>query len=102
MQIFIKFPKNFYIICFFSPYSSILRKDFSITVSGVTSSGKLEPVNPLKAWMRNGLLPVEGLTAGEMLSVYSATGQLVYKGVAASEEMDITLRAEGVYIVKAG
>ena len=24
------------------------------------------------------------------------------KGVAASEEMDITLRAEGVYIVKAG
>ena len=37
-----------------------------------------------------------------MLSVYSATGQLVYKGVAASEEMDITLRAEGVYIVRAG
>ena len=71
-------------------------------MSGVTSSGELSPVNPLKAWMRNGLLHVEGLTVGEMLSIYSATGQLVYKGVAASEEMDITLRAEGVYIVRAG
>ena len=54
--------------------SSNYTQDFSITVSGVTGSGELTPVNPLKAWMRNGLLHVEGLTVGETLSVYSATG----------------------------
>ena len=52
--------------------------------------------------MRNGLLHVEGLTVGETLSVYSATGQLMYKGVATSEEMDIPLRTEGVYIIQSG
>ena len=72
------------------------------TPKGIIGSGELSLINPIKAWMRNGLLHVEGLTVGEMLSVYSATGQLVYKGVAASEEMDILLRAEEVYIVRAG
>jgi uncharacterized repeat protein (TIGR02543 family) len=58
--------------------------------------------SPLQAWIHNGLLHVSGLTAGETLSIYSAAGQLVYKGVAASEEADIPLRAQGVYIVQSG
>jgi uncharacterized protein (DUF2141 family) len=67
-----------------------------------TGVGEIASSNPLKAWMRNGLLHVEGLTAGETLSIYSVSGQLAYQSVATSEEMDIPLKAEGVYIIQSG
>jgi hypothetical protein len=52
--------------------------------------------------MRDGLLHVEGLTIGETLNIYSTTGALVYQSVATSKEMDIPLKAEGVYIIQSG
>ena len=59
-------------------------------------------VNPLRAWTRDGLLHVSGLTAGEPLSVYSVGGALVYRSVVTSDEVDIQLAAKGVLILTNG
>ena len=59
-------------------------------------------ITSLQVWMRNGLLHITGLTTGETLSVYTATGALVYHSIANSNEMDITLRRQGVYIIRNG
>ena len=42
---------------------------------------------------------VTGLTAGKTLNVYTATGSLVYQNMATSDEADIPLTVQGVYIV---
>ena len=80
-------------------------KDETVTVTLVaeqTSSSEMADVNPLRAWMRNGLLHVTGITGGETLSIYSASGALVYNAIAQSEEMDIDLKVQGVYIISSG
>jgi hypothetical protein len=79
-------------------------QDFSIAVEKekVTGVSELHPDNPLRAWVRDGLLHVAGLTTGETLSIYNATGALVYHSVATSAEMDINLLAQGVYIIRSG
>ena len=74
----------------------------TVTVESVTSAEMLPEAVPLRAWIRNGLLHVSGLTVGETLSVYSASGMLIYYIIATSEEMDIPLRAQGMYIVQQG
>jgi hypothetical protein len=67
-----------------------------------TSAEVLPEANPLRAWIRGGLLHVEGLTAGTVWSVYSVSGALIYRSIATSEEADIPLRAQGVYIIQSG
>jgi len=68
----------------------------------VTYSGGNNPVNPLKAWVRNGTLHVTSLTIGETLSVYSVTGALVYQSDATGDETDIPLKMQRMYIVRLG
>ena len=58
--------------------------------------------NPLKAWVRNGLLHVTGLTVSEPLSVYSAIGIMVYHNIVTATETDIPLKAQGLYFVRSG
>jgi hypothetical protein len=58
--------------------------------------------NPIHAWIRNGLLHVTGIAVGEALCIYNAAGVFVYQSVATSDEADIPLSAQGVYIVKSG
>jgi hypothetical protein len=77
-------------------------KGATITPDGVTGVSEIERPNPLKAWTRDGLLHVTGLTVGEPLSVYSATGVLVYQNMATSDEADIPLAVQGVYVVRQG
>ena len=75
-------------------------KDVTVTATYKTVTGvETAPVNPLKAWTRDGLLHIMGLTAGETLAIYTAAGQLVYSSVATSEETEIPLHTQGVYIV---
>jgi len=50
----------------------------------------------------NGQLRVSGLTVGEPVSIFNATGALVYHRIAASEETDVPLTVHGVYIVRSG
>ena len=75
---------------------------FEITVGSVTATPELASANPLRVWIRDGMLHIEGLTIGETLSIYSASGVMVYQSVAASAEADIPLSAQGVYIVQSG
>jgi hypothetical protein len=68
----------------------------------ITGTGELLPPNPLKAWKQNGKLHITGLTVGESLSIYTATGVLVYHNIATSEEKEINLYVSGVYVVRSG
>jgi hypothetical protein len=49
-----------------------------------------------KAYVDNGVLRVSGLAAGEVLSVYDASGKRVYRGAAAT----VPLAVRGVYIIR--
>jgi len=80
--------------------SATLTVMFDLVTS--TSSPEVSPDNPLRAWMQAGLLRITGLTIGETVSIYSATGALVHHGVATSDETYIVLKTQGVYIVKSG
>ena len=73
-----------------------------VTFDRLTGNPELEPATPLRAWIRNRLLHVEGLSAGEVWSVYSVSGALVYRNIATGEEADIPLHAQGTYIVNTG
>ena len=78
--------------------------DVTVTANfaAITNTPELTPVISLGAWMRDGLLHVTGLNAGETLSVYSAGGALVYQSIATGEEMDISVTAQGIYLVRSG
>ena len=69
---------------------------YTITPTGMDD---IPQAKPLKAYMRNGRLHVEGLTAGKSWSVYSVSGTPVYQGKATGEEADVSLTVRGVYIV---
>ena len=71
-------------------------------MSRVASIPEILFANPLSAWMRDGLLHVTGLTIGETLSIYNATGVLVHHSIATGNETDIPLNVQGMYIVIAG
>ena len=69
----------------------------------ITGMGEIPQASPLKAWVQNGLLRVEGLTEGAVWSVYGVHGALVYRSVAAGSEAVVRLPAPaGVYIVQSG
>ena len=68
----------------------------------ITNSPELVPNNPLRAWVCNGNLHVTGLIAGETLSVFTAMGTLVYQNIVSSDEAEIPLKVQGVYILRAG
>jgi len=83
-----------------TPYT----QDFDITVyDAITPSiTVVTATNPLHTWVNNGLLHITGLTAGELVSIYSASGTLVYRSIATGEQANIPLSVQGVYIVRAG
>ena len=74
----------------------------TVTAQSVTGSEDPATANPLKAWMRNGLLHISGITAGEPLYIYTVTGALVYQTIATSGEVDIALEIQGMYIIQQG
>ena len=83
-------------------FAGAASASLSVTTDRLTGSGELPSVNPLKAWTRNGLLHVTGITVGETLSVFTVTGILVYQNIESSDEADIPLEVQGVYIVRQG
>ena len=60
------------------------------------------PTNSLKISVRDGLLHISGLCAGETLNIYNATGMLIHHSNVTGNEMKINLPAQGVYIVRSG
>ena len=77
-------------------------QDFDITVDPPLSITDVKAAAQLRAWANNGLLNITGLTRGELVSIYSVSGVLVYRGIAAGEQAIVPLKAQGMYIVKAG
>ena len=58
---------------------------------------------PLRAWIRDGLFHISGLTIGEPLRIYSSTGAMVYSDIANSSEIDLGLKVPfGMYIIQSG
>jgi hypothetical protein len=76
-----------------------VQTEITYTVTTTTGIDDIPQAKPLKAYMRNGRLHVEGLTAGKSWSVYSVSGTPVYQGKATGEEADVSLTVRGVYIV---
>jgi len=70
-------------------------------VSGIINV-ETERAPSLQAWSREGKLHISGLITGEMLNIYSITGILVYQSIAVSDEADISLNTQGIYIVRNG
>ena len=70
-----------------------------VTTTGIDD---IPQAKPLKAYMRNGKLHVEGLTTGKAWSMYNVFGTSVYQGKATDEEADVSLSVRGVYIVVSG
>jgi hypothetical protein len=73
----------------------------TMTIEPESSNNILKPVpsNPLRAWIRNGLLYVAGLTAGETINIYSVNGALLYHNIVTDVKMEFKLWVHGVYIV---
>jgi hypothetical protein len=67
-----------------------------------TGIHNIQDDNVLKAFARDGVLHVSGLTAGQSWNVYTLTGSLVNRGIATSDKAAITLPGHGVYIVTDG
>jgi hypothetical protein len=74
-------------------------KDFKLA----TSVGK-ETIKQTALYVRaaDGVLHISGLHSGEAFHIYTIRGQLIYKGVARTGEEEVTLPADGVYILAAG
>ena len=68
--------------------------DFTVSVDATDNS-------QIKVYTASGMLIVENIAAGEVISIYSQTGACVKTGQANGNRMEIQLSA-GMYIVKAG
>jgi hypothetical protein len=72
-------------------------KEFTIAERPPVGIPTLPQAGGWKAYVDNGVLRVSGLAAGEVVSVYDASGKRVYQGVAAA----VPLAVRGVYIIRA-
>ena len=68
----------------------------------ITNNNKTAPSPPLKAIVSQGLLHISGLIPGDLLTLYSMTGTLIYQTTPVTNEITIPLTAKGIYIAKAG
>jgi hypothetical protein len=55
---------------------------------------------PLKAHVQGGRLHVSGLIEGKQWSLYSVSGKVEYRNIATNDSEDISLNAQGVFIVE--
>jgi hypothetical protein len=67
-----------------------------------TGIGDVRQSDILKAYAKDGLLHINGLTEGQEWSVYNIQGKLLYKAQARTTETTIPLSDRGVYIVVSG
>jgi hypothetical protein len=54
---------------------------------------------PLRTWIQNNILHIEGLTIGQTYRIYTVSGTLVYQGIATENPMQILLPRRGTYII---
>ena len=76
-------------------------KDFRMIVEYDPTHIERIEIPILNAYTSNGVLTISGLQAGKPISIYSISGQLVFRGVAKTETEQIPLNVRGIYIVTA-
>jgi hypothetical protein len=72
----------------------------TVTVTHLPNSVIVNEINPLKAWITNDILYINGLKEGDSWYIYSVIGQVVSQGVARNETVSVKLGMRGVYIFK--
>ena len=78
--------------------SSPIKIEFFFKVTPVA----LEPesnTHTFNAQVINGSLQISGLSQKELLTVYSISGALIYKGITESDEVRVSLPQRGLYII---
>jgi hypothetical protein len=86
----------------FEDSSELNEPEISITVSKDMTGIPAINENVLKAYIRDGMLYVSGLSVGKPLSVYSISGALIHCRIANKEDAEIPLPVRNVYIVVSG
>jgi hypothetical protein len=74
----------------------------AITYTVTPTGTEVVTATALHAYAADGGLQVSGLIPGELLTIYTMQGQLVYKGKAIANEQHVPLYGRGVYIVVNG
>ena len=74
----------------------------SISVTHLPNSVIVNEINPLKTWVSNDMLYIDGLKVGDDWRIYSVIGSLVLNGVAHNETVRVKLDTHGVYILQSG
>ena len=84
-------------------YQQAKSQELTITVNNPTGNQQISRLNsPFQAWTSNGVLHITGIKSGETIRVFDTSGALVYQRITSSEQMEIPLRAQGVYLVRVG
>ncbi|MDR1258702.1 MAG: leucine-rich repeat domain-containing protein [Tannerellaceae bacterium] len=75
-------------------------KEFRVATS--VGNERVEPIATLNAWTTDGIVHIAGLRTGEAFVIYNMQGQLIYKGIARTDEEEVPLGStSGVYILAA-
>jgi hypothetical protein len=85
-----------------SKTATISSYQATITVTVPTSTETPGIDNALRAYVRDGMLHVSGLSVGKTWSVYCFDGTLLYQNTASGSEASIAVSAHGMYLVKSG
>ena len=72
----------------------------TITVTHLPNSVVTNEMNPLKVWISNDILYINGLNFGDSWRLYSVVGQIVSQGIAHNETVSVKLQTRGVYILQ--
>ena len=75
---------------------------FTLTISDPNGIGDIPQIKALTAYMQNGTLHIEGLTAGQLWSMYNISGVLVHQSIATGnpETWRAASLQRGVYIIQ--
>jgi hypothetical protein len=77
-------------------------RDFSKIIEHTVTVADILPAADIKVFIQKQQAVVDGVSFGELVSVYSIHGQNVYNKKANSELVRINLPAKGVYMVRVG
>jgi hypothetical protein len=84
---------------------TFIMPPYEVTVSSTFIPYALTGNTPVGAWnasVQNGVLYMNGLTAGKTYRIYNLSGVLVYYNVAVSSTAKIPLPGRGVYLITDG
>ena len=76
----------------------------TVAISFRTSATNLDEATApgLKAYAKNSVMYLSGLTPGQTWKIFNVTGQLVNQGIASDEKAEVLLPGRGIYIFTTG